>query len=735
MQKKTVTVGSLFAGVGGICLGFKNASDENKEYEISFANEIDEYACATYRHNFSHPLLQGDINMILHPEKSDNPEYYQELHNKMFKKPIDVLNGGFPCLTGDTLILTESGYKKITDVLPGEKVLSHDNEWHKILNFMDQGEKDIYKIKASGFLDIKATGNHRFFVTKSKYSGRATWKSVDEIIEGKLTSGEVYYMGCPVNTESKYPEWSGIVIKINKYTEVNKQEILFDEEAFDSETFWYIAGKYVRSGWLRKPNKGLNNRYPYNGIVIGCNKNETNALAERISKLYHCVVSHEKTNDKIHITNTELAMFMSQFGDRLEEKHIPGFVYDLPKADVKSFVDGFTDADRCTDEKVAVYSINKSLLYGLTHCVHKAYEAPCHFKNKNGERTVVIEGRSVDASASYMMSFSLKNQETDEYFDNGYIWYPIRKIEPFGKEHVYDIEVAISHSFIANGCVTHNCQAFSIAGERRGFEDERGNLFLSIVDAIQQFDKELGQKPRILFLENVKNLMSHDKGRTYRVIKSKLEENGYIIKEAVLNTMDYTDVPQNRERFYIIGFLNKEDADKFTMFDNLDKYRLPKKTKDERLKINASIIDETVDNPKYFYTKEKYPHYFEEEGTPTKKNVRVNISEDMTEKDQFYQLRRGLYIRQNKSFVCPTLTANMGTGGHNVPLVLTDKGIRKITAEEAFKLQGFPVGNGYELPTEYKGKPFAESHLYKQAGNSVSVPVITLIAKELLKLF
>lgn len=115
------------------------------------------------------------------------------------------------------------------------------------------------------------------------------------------------------------------------------------------------------------------------------------------------------------------------------------------------------------------------------------------------------------------------------------------------------------------------CQAFSIAGEQKGFDDERGNLFLSIVELIRQLGEKY-EKPRFLFLENVKNLKSHDKGNTYRVIKSKLEESGYVIKEHILNTMDYSDLPQNRERIYILGFLNKEDADKFTLFENLKEY-------------------------------------------------------------------------------------------------------------------------------------------------------------------
>ena len=279
------------------------------------------------------------------------------------------------------------------------------------------------------------------------------------------------------------------------------------------------------------------------------------------------------------------------------------------------------------------------------------------------------------------------------------------------------------------------CQAFSIAGEQKGFADDRGNLFMAFIDLIEQHNNKFNKKPRILFLENVKNLKSHDKGRTYQTIKRKLEDSGYIIKEAVLNTMLYSDLPQNRERIYIIGFLNKEDADKFNMYEHLDDYKI-KSSPQDRIKQINNIIDYTEKDPQYFYTKEKYPHYFltpeEYEATDKPKEVRVNLSESITEMHQFYQLRRGLYVRKNQSDVCPTLTANMGTGGHNVPLILTDMGIRKLTPAETFRLQGFPAGKGYVLPTTYKGKKYSNSHLYKQAGNAVSVPIITLIAEQIL---
>lgn len=285
------------------------------------------------------------------------------------------------------------------------------------------------------------------------------------------------------------------------------------------------------------------------------------------------------------------------------------------------------------------------------------------------------------------------------------------------------------------------CQAFSIAGERKGFEDHRGNLFWSIINLVNLLE-DIHGKPRILFMENVKNLKSHDSGKTYAVIKNELEKIGYIIKDAVLNTMDYSDLPQNRERIYMVGFLNKEDADKFTMFDNLNKY-LKVKHPDERLLDIQKVLDlnsKKDDLEMYYYTKDKYPSYFisEEEYNnipeDKRKEIRINLDEQINEELQFYQIRRGMYVRKNKSNVCPTLTANMGTGGHNVPLIKVKDGIRKLTPAETFKIQGFPIGNGYILPERYGKRKYPNGSLYKQAGNAVSVPVIKLIAEEILKI-
>ncbi len=282
------------------------------------------------------------------------------------------------------------------------------------------------------------------------------------------------------------------------------------------------------------------------------------------------------------------------------------------------------------------------------------------------------------------------------------------------------------------------CQAFSIAGDRKGFEDERGNLFWSIINLVKQLEPIHG-KPRVLFLENVKNLKGHDKGRTYKVIKSEVEKLGYKVKEHVLNTMDFSRLPQNRERIFILCFLDQRDADNFTMFENLHKFKVSfsKKERIDTIKDIINYSDQVAE--KYYYTKQKHPLYFvshdEYEKIPEedRKSIRVNLEEQITEMYEFYQVRRGMYVRKNKSGVCPTLTANMGTGGHNVALIRNHSGIRKLTPEETLRLQGFPVGRGYTMPKRCKGRPYADGLLYKQAGNAVSVPVIQLLATELLK--
>jgi len=236
------------------------------------------------------------------------------------------------------------------------------------------------------------------------------------------------------------------------------------------------------------------------------------------------------------------------------------------------------------------------------------------------------------------------------------------------------------------------CQPFSVAGYRKGFNDEKnGNLFFRIIEIID------AKKPSIVFLENVKNLQTHDHGRTFKIIKELLEKRSYKLKYKVLNALDY-GLPQNRERIYIVGFKDEKMYEAFNF--------------PEHIKNRPSFryfLDKNVDE-KYYYTDKPLYKYLK----------KYNLSFDTV-----YQWRR-TYLRENKKGVVPTLTANMGSGGHNVPIIRDKKGIRKLSPRECFRLQGFP--DSFKLPK------IADSYLYHQVGNSVPVTVVELIARNIVKI-
>lgn len=245
-------------------------------------------------------------------------------------------------------------------------------------------------------------------------------------------------------------------------------------------------------------------------------------------------------------------------------------------------------------------------------------------------------------------------------------------------------------------CAGFPCQAFSIAGYRKGFEDVRGTLFFDVAEIIKR------HRPKAIFLENVKNLYTHDKGKTFKTIKETLESLDYRVFYKICNAMEYANIPQNRERIFIVCFDTKQvSKDK--------EFKFPDKES-----LNTTIhdcIDYSITEKHLFYT-DKMLHFEE-------------IKQAITSKDSVYQWRRQ-YVRENKSNVCPTLTANMGTGGHNVPLILTDNGIRKLSPRECLNFQGFP--KEYCFPEN-----IPNSAKYKQAGNSVVVPLIYKVCKNIIK--
>ncbi len=259
-----------------------------------------------------------------------------------------------------------------------------------------------------------------------------------------------------------------------------------------------------------------------------------------------------------------------------------------------------------------------------------------------------------------------------------------------------DIDLIPEHNILTAG---FPCQPFSIAGERKGFDDTRSNVFLTIINILKHHN------PEFVILENVKNLKTINNGDDFKFICEQLYKLNYFVNIQSLNTSKITGIPQNRERLYLICFKND------IYYENFKKI-----TKEFKLIDKKNIIEflETDIAKKYYYT-EKSKIY-----NKLLESITQNIDSNI-----IYQYRRTV-VRQNKNNVVPTLTANCGTGGHNVPILLDNKGIRKLTPRECFNLQGF--SKHYILP-----KNLSDGKLYKLAGNSITINVFDLIIKKLIE--
>lgn len=350
------------------------------------------------------------------------------------------------------------------------------------------------------------------------------------------------------------------------------------------------------------------------------------------------------------------------------------------------------------------------------------------------------------ANKSYIAMHSPKEDE----------WYAddIRRVSPrdLPKADVY--------------CFGFPCQAFSIAGKRRGFEDTRGTLFFEVMRLAKE------RKPKILFAENVKGLLSHDKGRTFGTIARSMDELGYDVEWQVLNSKNF-GVPQNRERVYIIGHLRGGSIGKIFPLRESDK-----ETSKLQGQISGTITTRAAASQATgTYIIEDKQHAkvtcintYNEKGKQRHQQDRIYDSEGVMTALSAQQHGRnyiasGVYIRDSEKFhkaplpgPSRCLKANMHDAGVVIPVltperknkcqngrrfkedgepmftltsqdrhgIMIEKQIRALTPRECFRLQGFP-----DRYFDRARAVNSDSQLYKQAGNSVTVNVINEIAKRL----
>lgn len=311
------------------------------------------------------------------------------------------------------------------------------------------------------------------------------------------------------------------------------------------------------------------------------------------------------------------------------------------------------------------------------------------------------------------------------------------------------------------------CQSFSLAGKRGGFDDTRGTLFFNVAEFIKV------NQPKCFILENVKGLLSHDSGRTYQTITDVLTNSGgtlngqmgmdsiedglgYHVYTKVLNTKDY-GIPQNRERIFIVGFkdwkefrfpkkiplelrlkdiLEQEVNDKYYLSDKMKNFVLNTNFREAK-PINVNKISPCIkvggDTPCFVDDSIKV-HSLYPRSSKTGKGGTGRLSKEDgttycldTGNSQAIEIIGGTQKNPTRMFdVSPTLTTAMGDGGGHIPIHNYKNNIRRLTPLECWRLQGFTDEEFYKVE-----KVNSDTQLYKQAGNSITVNVMTEILRKI----
>ncbi|RMA78509.1 DNA (cytosine-5)-methyltransferase 1 [Metamycoplasma subdolum] len=243
-------------------------------------------------------------------------------------------------------------------------------------------------------------------------------------------------------------------------------------------------------------------------------------------------------------------------------------------------------------------------------------------------------------------------------------------------------------------CAGFPCQAFSISGKKEGFKDTRGTLFFDVARIVK------AKKPKIIFMENVKNFATHDSGKTLKLVKKTIEDLGYTFHQKVLNSVDY-GVPQKRERIYMVCFRNDL---------NVRNFKFPKPIKLEKYVEDLLITDENEVKDLYIFRNDTVLNKIEQESY-FKKPLRIGIVNKGGQGERIYSTK-GIAI---------TLSANGGgvfakTGGY-----LINGKTRRLHPRECARIMGFP--DSYKLAKN-------RNQAYKQFGNSVVVDVLQYIGLE-----
>jgi len=418
---------------------------------------------------------------------------------------------GFPCSPAGTKVKTSDGYKNVEDIVKGDLLLTHKGNYKPVVKTMNRMAPAINTIKAKGVYGLKLTDNHPVYVFNTS-THKFEWIKVAELDK------KIHLLTLNINSQ-------------------NQKLKLSDDQL-------WLLGRYVADGYL--PNNGKT----YTDFSIRASKREQ---FETHLDNYSFLLEHESRNcPEYIIQDLEFHELASRFGMGAKNKKIPQWLQDAPTDQIKVFIDGYLSGDGYVDESRTMWStVSEDLALGLQALYVKTFhKIPAIYIRK--------DKRSQTFNDTYNSQIHLKDVGT--LIVCNYMCTRIKSIVRQEKTiKVYNMEVKDDNSYTLDNVIVHNCQDISVAGKQGGFTNgKRSSLFFKVTGLIRELKEE--DKPSYLFIENVKNLLSINKGWDFAKLLIEMDEIGYDVEWDVLDSAEV--VPQHRERVFIIGHLKNINTKK-----------------------------------------------------------------------------------------------------------------------------------------------------------------------------
>lgn len=531
---------SLCSGYGAECIAFKRLRRDNPgfEFECVAWSEIEPNAIKA--HDAIHPEYAGrNLGDMTTADYS------------CIEQPIDVLFYSTPCFTAGTHVHTLRGYVPIEEVTTADYVLTHTNNYQKVLAVGNRNSAPLLRVRGMCINDILCTPNHPFFARKRYKTWNKDRHTYDrmfdeaEWIPAELLSRD-YYIGYAINNKAELPNWNGVVV-----TRWNKPKNTLSDK-FTTKSFWYLMGRYVGDGWQRNSSHSK-------GIVICCSVRNESELIKAIKDAgFSASKVVDKTVTKYFIYSKELLEFVKRYGKYAYGKMVDEDTISLPPDLLGSFLDGVSDSDGCWNETEKCWqltTVSETLAYGIQQCVAKVYKRPCSITYCKRPEKHTICGRKVNQRDTYMLRWHIDNRKQDKaFYENGIIWFPISGIcKEERAATVYNMEVETDNSYTANGAIVHNCQSVSTAGKQAGMKKGDDNAASALIWHTERAIREL--HPRICILENVRGMVNRRNRPDFDAWLDVLTSYGYVNFWQILNAKDY-GVAQNRERVFVVSILD-----------------------------------------------------------------------------------------------------------------------------------------------------------------------------------